>query len=392
MTRTDANPWAILAGLTLGVLVTNGFARFAYGLILPAMRDDLGWTYAQAGWLNTANALGYVLGALATLALAGRVAPQRLFALGLAATAVGLVATGLGTGLGWQSMWRFLTGVFGALSFSTAGALAAGLWPGDARKNAMGIAILFGTGGGSAIWLAGATIPPWLAVQGPGAWPWAWVGVGALSLACVVPGLWAARAVQVGAGAPPPGPPRPLPWRAMLPELVGYASFGLGYFVYLTFLSALMVARGAGAGQIVLVWVTLGAAIALSPFLWRGVFARHADGRPLAMVLAGIAFGSVLPVVWTGAAGMVASALVFGAAVFMAPGAVTNFARQNLPQADWARAIGLFTVVFALAQTLGPYAAGWLGDWTGDIGTGFLAAAAALSLGALAALGQRRLG
>ena len=38
-------------------------ARFAYALLLPAMRDDLGWNYAQAGGLNTANALGYVLGA-----------------------------------------------------------------------------------------------------------------------------------------------------------------------------------------------------------------------------------------------------------------------------------------------------------------------------------------
>jgi len=36
------------------------------------MRDDLGWSYAQAGWLNTANALGYVLGAAATLAQRAR--------------------------------------------------------------------------------------------------------------------------------------------------------------------------------------------------------------------------------------------------------------------------------------------------------------------------------
>ena len=29
--------WLVLLGLTLGVTVTNGFARFAYGLLLPAM-------------------------------------------------------------------------------------------------------------------------------------------------------------------------------------------------------------------------------------------------------------------------------------------------------------------------------------------------------------------
>ena len=59
----------IVLGLALGVSVGNAFARFAYGLILPAMQSDLEWSYAQSGWINTANALGYIAGASATLAL-----------------------------------------------------------------------------------------------------------------------------------------------------------------------------------------------------------------------------------------------------------------------------------------------------------------------------------
>ena len=37
-------PWLVLAGLALGVTVTSGFARFAYGLLLPAMKSEMGWT------------------------------------------------------------------------------------------------------------------------------------------------------------------------------------------------------------------------------------------------------------------------------------------------------------------------------------------------------------
>ena len=73
--RPVTRPWLALLGLTLGVTVTNGFARFAYGLILPAMKTELDWTYAQAGWLNTANAIGYIIGAVLTLLLIGRIAP-----------------------------------------------------------------------------------------------------------------------------------------------------------------------------------------------------------------------------------------------------------------------------------------------------------------------------
>ena len=67
MKAAQAHPWMVLAGLALGVTVTNSFARFAYGLILPAMKSEMAWTYAQAGWLNTANALGYIVGAVITM-------------------------------------------------------------------------------------------------------------------------------------------------------------------------------------------------------------------------------------------------------------------------------------------------------------------------------------
>jgi hypothetical protein len=70
---------------------------------------------------------------------------------------------------------------------------------------------------------------------------------------------------------------------------------------------------------------------------------------------------------------------------------VTNFVRQNLPAAIWGQAISTFTVVFAVAQTLGPYGAGLVGDWAGSIGTSLLAAAGVLVLGALVALLQRPL-
>lgn len=384
-----ANPWLVLLGLSLGVMVTNGFGRFAYGLILPAMRADLGWTYAQAGWLNTANALGYILGAAGTMLAVRWISPNRLFAVGLIGTALAILATGLVPALWWQSLWRFLTGLAGALSFATAGALAARLFANDPRRNALGIAILFGSGGGTAIVLVGATLPPMLASQGDAAWPWTWVVIGIFSLLCVPMGLWAARASRPALAQPIAS--TALPLRKMLPELAGYAGFGLGYIVYLTFLSAWMAEQAASSVQIVTVWVLLGACITVSPLLWRGVFARHSGGRPLAMVLVCIAIGSALPVVWPTLPGLVVSALVFGGSVFMAPPAVTNFARRNLPPESWARGISLFTVVFAVAQTIGPYGAGLLGDFAGSIGASLLAAAGVLVCGALVALWQRPL-
>lgn len=390
MSPTTTRPWLVLTGLALGVTVTNGFARFAYGLMLPAMQSEQGWNFAQAGWLNTANALGYIAGAIATMLLIRRISPSRLFAFGLVTTTVALLATGMNEALWWQTMWRILAGIFGAMSFSTAGALTAGLFKDDPRRNALAIAILFGSGGGLGIVLAGAALPLMLDTYGPASWPIGWIVIGIVSAMMLPLGLWSAFQLR-----PPKQSnttkPVPLPIRRMIPELVGYAGFGTGYIVYLTFLSAWMTGQAEQASFIALVWVILGLCISLSPLVWRPILARHASGLPLALILCGIAVGSALPVILPSGLALLISSVVFGLSVFMAPGAVTNFARQNLPPESWGRAISLFTVVFAIAQTVGPYGAGLIGDAFENIGVSLLVAATVLMLGALIASLQKPL-
>ena len=47
---SDTTPYVRLAlALALGAAVSLGITRFAYGLLLPTMRDDLGWSYTLAG-------------------------------------------------------------------------------------------------------------------------------------------------------------------------------------------------------------------------------------------------------------------------------------------------------------------------------------------------------
>jgi hypothetical protein len=54
-------------------------------------------------------------------------------------------------------------------------------------------------------------------------------------------------------------------------------------------------------------------------------------------------------------------------------------------------AVALFTTIFASGQTIGPVAAGAIGDATGSIEGGLLAAGIVLALGAVIALKQKAL-
>lgn len=113
------------------MLVTNGFARFARGLFLSALRADLGWACAQACQL---------VGAVATMVLVRRIGASTLFAQGLVATALG------------PRHPRRLTMVFAVAR--TAGPRAAGL-PGDPTVR-IGARRLSAT----AVLLAGAAAAP----------------------------------------------------------------------------------------------------------------------------------------------------------------------------------------------------------------------------------------
>ena len=384
-----ANPWLVLLGLALGVSVSNAFGRFAYGLILPSMKSDLGWNLTQSGWLNTANSLGYIVGAVLTLILIRHISPSRLFAGGTVATALCLLMTGFYEGLVFQTACRALVGLFGALSFVSGGVLAASLFQDSARKNALAIALYFGGGGGFGIALCGATLPAMLDVFGPQYWDWAWIGLGLVALVICPFSVWAsARLTEAEHDAALPSIP---PVRRMLGELGAYGMFGLGYIVYVTFIAVWMKEQHSSVLLTAATWMILGFSIMVSPFVWRGVLARFTSGTPMALILAGVACGSALPILVPNGYGLIMSALVFGLSVFMPPTAVTSFVRQNVDQQDWGATVSFFTIIFAISQTLGPIGAGLIGDATGDIGDSLIVASAVLLVGALSAAVQKPL-
>ena len=50
--------WLIVIAGSLGIFACIGLARFALGMLLPAMGADLQLSYAQMGTISTANFIG----------------------------------------------------------------------------------------------------------------------------------------------------------------------------------------------------------------------------------------------------------------------------------------------------------------------------------------------
>jgi predicted MFS family arabinose efflux permease len=388
--RVPALGLAVL--LSLGAAVSLGISRFAYGLLLPPMRAELGWSYVLAGAMNTANAAGYLAGALMTPALLRRwPAHQVLMAGAIGATLLMFACGMLRSDAAWLAQ-RAAAGVASAALFIAGGLLAARLGAMQPARGGLLIGLYYGgTGIGivaSALLTPAAEAVASAAGGGPG-WAWAWW---ALAIACVA--STAGLAVPASAlHAPPPSPAASVHasvpvWRVLRFALAGYAMFGVGYIGYMTFVVALLRDGGVPPARITVFYALLGAAVIASPRLWAGLLDRHRNGRPLALLNGLLGVATLMPAVSTAWLLVMASGLMFGGVFLSVVASTTALVRHSLPAPQWAAGIAAFTVVFAAGQIVGPTIVGWIADGPGGLAAGLVMSAMALWLGAALALRQ----
>ncbi|MDI3381770.1 YbfB/YjiJ family MFS transporter [Xenophilus aerolatus] len=392
---STARSLLLALGLSMGAAVSLGITRFAYGLLLPPMRQDLGWSYALAGGMNTANALGYLLGALCTPALMRRWGAGRLLVAGAVLASVFMAASGFFTGAPALLVQRLLAGVASAWVFVAGGLLAARLAAEHPAQSGFLLGLYYG-GTGLGIVVSALGVPPLLAwgAAGAHAWRWAWWGLAVASLAATVVLAATARALPVapapGAGGPT-SPDAAVPLRRLGWAMAGYLCFGAGYIGYMTFVIALLRTGGASAPQLTLFYALLGVAVLASSRLWAGVLGRWRGGEPQALLNALLGVATLLPVLSPAWPVALVSGLLFGAVFLSVVASTTALVRHNLPPAQWAAGISAFTILFALGQIVGPTVVGWIADGPGGLARGLVASALALWLGAALAWRQKAL-
>ena len=379
------NPLALALALALAAAVSLGLARFSYALLLPPMRAELHWSYFTAGAMNTANAAGYLAGALLAPRWFARHDALRVAAVGGAATAVILVAHAFAASDALLYALRTLAGVASAATFVGGGLLAARL---SVRAPHPGLVVgLYYGGAGLGILGATALVPPL---------PWraAWIALGVASLACTLVTWGVTRsAPDIMETGPSSSAVDPIGvrWAPMGWLLASYLLFGFGYIGYMTFIVTLLHEQGIAPAWIDAFYGLLGAGVVASSWLWAGVLQRFRGGQALALLNGILALATLLPVISAQPVVVAASCLLFGCTFLSVVASTTAFVRHNLPAAAWAPGIGAFTIVFALGQILGPSLSGRLADGPGGLRRGFLCSAIVLAVAAVIALRQRPL-
>jgi len=396
---TDPTPYLRLAlALSLGAAVSLGITRFAYGLLLPPMREDLGWSYTLAGAMNTFNALGYLMGAMATPWLMRRLSPMVLLIAGSLGASLFMALSGFFTAAAPLLAQRLLAGVASAWVFVAGGLLAARLGARQPQRSGFLLGIYYG-GTGLGIVISALGVPPVLAAaaQQPHGWAWAWW---ALALVCLLATALMAWPARVLANQSPPvastvaGSARVFRVRDFGFALAGYAGFGVGYIGYMTFVIALLREQGSSPTAITTFYALLGLAVIASSRIWAGLLDRHRSGQALARLNALLGLAAIVPALTSSPWLVMASGLLFGGVFLSVVASTTALVRHNLPPAQWAAGISAFTIVFAAGQIVGPTVVGFIADGSSGaqgLREGLVFSAVALWIGAVLALRQRAL-
>jgi predicted MFS family arabinose efflux permease len=358
------------------------------------MRADLGWSYALAGAMNTANAAGYFLGALACPWLMRRFGASLLIVAGSVLASVFMVGSGFVTQTESLLAQRLLAGVASAVVFVAGGLLAARLGARDPQRSGLLLGIYYG-GTGVGIVLSSLLVPAALemAQTVTHGWRWAWWALGALCLVFSLVLVWPARVMSVWVApvASAGEAPRKFCWRPFGFGLASYTLFGVGYIGYMTFVVALLRSQGRSATEITVFYALLGVAVMASSRIWARLLDRFHDGRPLALLNALLGLATLMPALTQAWGWVLFSGLLFGGVFLSVVASTTALVRHNLPQSAWVQGISAFTTVFAAGQIIGPTVVGWIADGTGGLEHGLVFSACALWLGAALALRQHRL-
>ena len=365
--------WIMLFIISLATAVGQSFGRFSYGVLLPAVRDDLGISNTQAGLIGAANVGAYLLGTLLVASATSRFKLLYVMRLGLFLVVLGLLLAGIADSPSMLAMALFMTGIGGALVWIPAPVIAAGALPPKRRGIAVG---LIGSGMGVGVVFISLLSGTLRSSQGDQAWSAMYQVQFSISLIVLVATLLLVRHQQAapsgGAGFGGFGALRRMP--GWLPLILAYSTFGFMYLLVLGFLTTRLEDDSAwSTSDASLAFTLVGFAMIFGGPTFVTIAHRVSIRRALTIAFAfwPICVGTVL----TGFYLPTLIACIGVGLLFSAiPTLMTLYVVENTTAQDYGPSFSAATLTFGLAQTISPAVGGLIADLSGSFTLVFLLA------------------
>jgi predicted MFS family arabinose efflux permease len=367
-----------LAGACV-LALAMGVGRFAYTPILPSMLEAGSLSLSAAGYVASANFLGYLAGAL--LAMRTVFARHRVLWLRLAIVLSIVTTAGMAfeAGTAPWAVLRFAGGmasafalvyvsgmVFEVATRSAQPMLGSILYAGVGAGIALSALVVhLGRSAGfgaAAFWVAMGALASLLAL-----WPWQRMTLPAPALPVCTQAATHADKARL---------------RALRRLTVAYGCLGFGYVITATFIVVMVRRLPDAVTWEFWTWMTVGLAGAPSNWIWAKIAARFGSYRAIVAAFVLEAIGVALAALGAEPLAILAGATLLGG-TFMAITALGLAAGRQLAPTRPDRTIAAMTAAFGLGQILGPAIGGWLAERSGSFTSASWLAVVVLLAGAV---------
>ena len=383
--RRKLSGLAAVALVALTAAVAQSFGRFTFGVLLPAIRDDLGLSNTIAGSLGSINVGAYLIGTLAVAAATSRFRLLAVMRVGMGLSIAGLALAASTPGPRVLGIGLFLMGLGGALTWIPAPAIAVAAIGAERRALAIGV---LGSGMGVGVVFAGQLAGFVRSTMGDGSWRTVYVVQCVIGVVVVGAALLLIdhRQDQRSSNAGIGGFTALRRMQGWLPLTCAFTAFGLLYLLVVAFLTTrLEDDSGWTSSRASLAFTLLGVAMIFGGPVF--VMLAERIGARLAMAIAFAAWAVAALTILPGwVAPTLAASVAIGLLFSALPTMFTLYVVNNTTTEDYGPSFAAATLAFGVAQMVSPQLGGSIADAAGSFTPVFITSAVLAVVGLGAAL------
>ncbi len=368
----------VLIAALLVLFACLGLGRFGFGVVLPNLQENLAISTTQAGFIGTANFIGYLVGIFFVTPAYKNIQTYKLISMALLLQGFSMLLMTLASHYMLTSLAYSFSGFFAAIANVSIMIYIAHIIPQHLRGKALGIII---TGNGLAIIFSGFFVPFIEINYTFGSWKISWTVFALLTIiiAFIVRKGLRQHDNNHGTTKRAKGVLKEQDfWKISLLYLI----FGITYVVYITFfVKASMDKYNLSIESSGFFWSILGITSLISGPLFGNLADKIGAYKTLIIIYFLLTISNILLVLDVPSFMLFASASLFGVAAWSIPSLITLLTSITFGKEKTAYVFSLITIIFALGQAIAPVGAGFIFDLTQNFNMVFLICAALTAFG-----------
>ncbi|PFT67020.1 MFS transporter [Bacillus cereus] len=355
--RNESHFWIfVLIGIFL-IITTTGFARMAYGIILPFMQGGLHLSTAQSGMLGTILFLGYLLTVGTSGIFTIRFGAKSVLLIGSWFVVISLMGLAFVSSFWIVAFCMLCAGAGSALVYTPLMSITVGWFP-DKRGTVMGLLL---SGAGIGMLFSGIIVPYVVRTFPEYSWRGAWFLFGVIT--CII--VFAASVVLKNPEVTEDEQKmsnKSFLWKTKELYIIAWMYFivGVVYLIPNLYQTSFMIDSGISASISGTVYAIAGIFSIVGASVWGFISDRIGIKKSLCSALLLAIIGDMAPIIFGNITGFIVSAIIWGSSLGGILLLIQVAASKQVSPKYVSMAISFISVFYAVGQMIGPGIAGWV--------------------------------